>query len=78
MAGLVHACWKPGCKAFACFGRGVDLMAGKPGKWACSSHVWPDFFSSKTAAPRVVDDLGPGRRPVNLPPSGYQKQGQLL
>lgn len=75
---FVHSCWKPGCGKFGCYGRGVELRRGKPGEWACPDHVWPDFQSHRLKRPAAAEGATSGRRGVMLPPSGFQKQGQLL
>lgn len=36
--GLIHPCYKDGCKASAPFGYGVSMRRGKLGTWACADH----------------------------------------
>lgn len=48
------------CASPACYGDGVYLLQGKPGRWYCREHV-PDGFlpgSVKAAVPASVADQG--------------------
>jgi hypothetical protein len=37
-AHLIHYCERAGCTSWGCYGFGVDLRAGRRGRWFCADH----------------------------------------